>query len=81
MNNALDRLEKSPDFQRVILEGYFKDLAVNQVSLLANDQTIREGKRGLVIESLTSISHLQDHLITIKSLGTVTPDDEDDEEL
>jgi hypothetical protein len=80
MNNSLSRLEKCPDFQRVVLEGYFRDLAINQVSLLANDQTIREGKRGIIIESLTAVSHLQDHFITIKSLGTVTPDDYEDED-
>lgn len=78
MNHSLTELEKNPHFQKVVLSGYFKDLAVNQVSLLANDQIIREGKRGVIIESLTAISYLQDHFMTIKNLGTVIPDEEED---
>lgn len=80
MQESLTRLEKHPDFQRVILSGYFRDKAVNGVSMLANDQTIAQGKRPAVIEGLIAISHLEDHFITIKTLGTLAPADADDGE-
>lgn len=77
MNNALSELEKNPHFKKVVLEGYFTNMAVNQVSLLAADHTIREGKRTDIMESLIAISRLQDYFLTIKSLGTVMPEDPD----
>ena len=66
-------------FQKLVLGGYFRDKAINGVSLLANDQTINEGKRPAVIESLIAISHLQDFFITVKNLGTVPPEEDEDE--
>jgi len=80
LNKDLSELEKDPRFQRLITIGYFNDFAINQVSLLAQDSTIREGKRGLIQEQLIAVSHLQDHFITIKNLGTVPDISEDDDE-
>jgi len=77
-NTALERLEKNPDFQAVILTGYFKDKAINGVSLLANDQIVKEGHRPAIMESLVAISQLEDHFHTIKNLGTVVPEDEEE---
>lgn len=79
LNDSLTALEQNPDFQKVILGSYFKDLAVNQVSLLANDYTIANGKRSDIMESLIAISRLQNHFLTIKSLGTVMPEGNDDD--
>jgi len=78
MNDALTRLENNKDFQKVVLSGYFRDKAINGVSLLANDQTINEGKRPAVIEGLIAISHLEDFFITIKNIGTLSPNDDDE---
>lgn len=78
---ALGRLHENPDFQKVILEGYFKDRAVNGVSMLAHTSVIREGKRGEVYESLVAISHLQDFFITIANLGSSPEEDDDDNEI
>ena len=80
MNDSLSRLENNKDFQKVILGGYFRDKAINGVSLLANDQTIKEGNRPAVIESLIAISHLEDFFITIKNIGTVAPEFSEDED-
>ena len=80
MNESLKVLEDNKDFQRVIMGGYFRDKAINGVSLLANDQTIAEGKRPAVIEGLIAISHLEDFFITIKNLGMVLPEDDEDQE-
>jgi hypothetical protein len=75
---SLKRLKENKDFQRVILDGYFKDKAVNGVSLLAQDGIIAGGHRSAVIEDLIAISSLEDFFVTIENLGTV-PSEEDDE--
>lgn len=81
---ALVRLEdgnpQPDDFKKVILEGYFKDKAVNGVSLLAVDQIKQQGVRGDIMEQLVAISALQDYFMTIKNLGFAPEDDEDLEE-
>lgn len=76
LNHALKQLHENPHFQKVILEGYFTDKAVNGVSMLANYAVMRDGKRGEILESLVAVSHLQDYFITIANLGA-DPDEED----
>ena len=79
MKQALERLENNPDFQKVILDGYFKDKAINGVSMLASGYIKKNGLRPDVMESLIAISQLQDFFITVKQLGT-EPEDEDENE-
>ena len=76
----LERLHNNPDFQSVILNGYFKDLAINSVSLLAADYTIRENKRSEIMETLIAISRLEDHFHTIMHLGAPSIEDSDEDE-
>lgn len=76
---SLERLKENKDFQRVILEGYFKDKAVNGVSLLAQDAIVAGGHRTAVMEDLIAISSLEDFFVTIENLGSMPPEDEDDE--
>ena len=78
MWEALERLQNNPDFKKVILDGYFKDKAINGVSLLAVDGIKRQGLRGEIMEELVAISALQDFFITIENLGRGR--DEEDEE-
>lgn len=78
MAESLERLEKNDDFKRVVLDGYFKDLAINQTSMLATDYVRKTGSRGEIFETLVGISALQDFFMTIRSIGTMAP--EDDEE-
>ena len=78
MAESLERLHLNSDFQKVILKGYFTDKAVNSVSLLAIDRIVASGHRSAIMYDLIGISSLQDHLITISNLGTVS--DEDDAE-
>jgi hypothetical protein len=78
LNNSLTRLKDNQDFKRLILEGYFKDFAVNQTSMLATDYVRKTGTRPEVMERLVAISNLQDWFITIEQLGTI-PQDEDEE--
>lgn len=76
---ALERLEKNPDFKMVVLEGYFKDKAINGVSLLATDYIKQNGFRSDVMEQLIAISQLEDYFATIKSLGTAPVEDDSEE--
>jgi hypothetical protein len=78
MAEALTRLEKNKDFQDIILQGYFKDKAINGVSMLANDGVKERGERGNIMEDLVAISNLQYHFLMIKNLGAVYQDDEDE---
>ncbi len=78
MCQSLERLESNEDFKRVILDGYFKDKAINGVSLLATDHVRRGGFRPEIMEQLVAISHLEDYFMTIKSLGASPEVDEDD---
>jgi len=77
---SLERLKANKDFQRVILNGFFKDKAINGVSLLAQDGIIDAGKRPAVIESLIAISHLEDFFITVENFGNVNIDEDNDED-
>ena len=78
MYEALSRLHDNPDFQKVILEGYFKDEPIRITSLLATDYVRREGVRPVLMEKLVAISTLEDYFQTIIQLGNI-PDDEEDE--
>lgn len=75
---ALMRLEENKDFQKVILETYFKDKAVNLVSMLANPHVVSTNKRGEIMEEMVAISRLQDFFIYVKNLGAPAPDEEED---
>ena len=80
MKQALERLENNPDFQKVILDGYFKDKAINGVSMLASGYIKKNGLRPEVMEGLVAISQLQDFFITVKQLGTEPEDDDENED-
>ncbi|MGD8305077.1 MAG: hypothetical protein PVF17_00350 [Ignavibacteria bacterium] len=80
---SLERLKNGnpqpDDFKKVILDGYFKDRAVNGVSLLAMDRIKQMGARPDIMESLVSISALQDYFITIENMGSMPIEDDDEE--
>lgn len=80
LNKDLTELENDPRFQRLMLEGYFKNFVIDQTGLLASDSIILEGKRGLVIEQLTAVSHMQQHFMMIKNLGSVPSEYEQEQE-
>ena len=75
---ALSRLKENKDFKHVILEGYFKDKAINGVSLLAQDSIVKGGHRTAVMEDLIAISSLEDFFITIENLGSAPPFDDEE---
>jgi len=79
MAEALQRLEKNKDFQHVVLDGYFKDRAINGVSLLAEPGVKQRGERGDIMEDMVAISNLQYYFKMVKNLGAVMQDDMDEE--
>lgn len=76
MRESLDRLKENKDFKKVILDGYFKDKAINGVSLLATDYVRNAGKRPEIMEALVAISQLEDYFSTIDAMGTIPTEDE-----
>lgn len=79
---ALQRLKENKDFQKVILDGYLKDSAVDKVSLLATDYVRNNGLRATMFEELVAISAFEGYLHMIDNLGASTVADmqeEDDE--
>lgn len=77
---ALQRLEKNPDFINVISEGYIHDRAINGVSMLANEGVKRQGQRPDVMEMLVAVSTLQDYFRMIKNLGAIAKDELEESE-
>lgn len=75
MWNDLRSLKEDERFKRVILDGYFKDKAINGVSLLARDDVVSNGHRSAVMEDLIAISSLEDFFISIENLGSITAED------
>ena len=69
MLEALERLEKNKDFQKVIIDGYLKDEVLRANSLLANPTIKTQGKRADIMEILVAISTFGEYLATIKALG------------
>lgn len=76
---ALQRLEKNPDFINVISEGYIRDRSLQGVSMLANDGVKRQGQRPDVMEMLVAVSTLQDYFKMLKNLGAIAKSDMDEE--
>lgn len=80
MWESLERLKRNKDFKRLILDGYFKDKAINGVSLLAQDYIIEKGLRTRVMEDLIAVSKLEDFFITVENLGTIPAESDDEDE-
>jgi hypothetical protein len=74
----LESLKTDARFKRLILEGYFKDKAVNGVSLLAQHAIVSGGHRSSVMEDLIAISKLEDFFITIENLGALPSEEDED---
>ena len=69
LKQALDRLRANPDFKAVILEGYFKDRAVNGVSMLCSPGA--EGaKRKEILDDMMAISSLVWYFKMLDHMGS-----------
>ena len=70
MLESLERLEKNPDFKKVMLDGYIREKALDSVSLLAKPAIKKRNERGDVMEDLVAISNLQYYLRMIHTMGS-----------
>lgn len=80
LHQSLERLHDNPDFQKVVLDAYFKDRAVNGTSMLASEYVVQNGKRSEIMEDLVAISRLQHFFMMIENLGSIPDEEEDDQE-
>lgn len=82
MGEALKRLRKNPDFQKVIEEGYLKEKALSSVSLLSVPSIKQRNERGDIMEDLVAISNLQYFLQMVEQFFEAAQDPvlSDDEE-
>lgn len=74
LNGALERLKSNPDFQTVILEGYFKDRAINGVSMLCAPNS-DGAKRKDLLDEFYAISNLTWYFKMIEHMGAVTDEE------
>lgn len=77
LNRDLEVLQRTPEFKRVILEAYFKDRAINGVSMLSNPAVKARNERSELMEEMVAISNLQHFLMMIANLGTIPLDEEE----
>ena len=75
---AMERLEKNPDFKMIIEEGYMKENVLDSVSLLAEPSVKKQGLRGEVMEDLVSASNLAYYFKMIRNLGGAARQDFED---
>lgn len=67
--SSVDKLMKNRDFNRVILEGYFKEEPVRLTGLLADPEFQSPEAQKEIIDSLRSISLLRQYLNTRAFIG------------
>ena len=74
LNNSLERLKANPDFQAVITEGYFKDRAINGVSMLCAPNSDGNTKKDL-LDEFYAISKLKWYFKMIEHMGSVNDEE------
>lgn len=58
MGEDLAWLKSTPQFQRVIMDGYLRDKALDSVSMLSDPGIIQRNQRPMVMEDLIASSNL-----------------------
>lgn len=71
MKQSLDRLRENADFKKVILEGYFKDRAVNGVSMLSAPSSDSVKKKEL-LDEMMAISNLVWYFKMLDHMGSIS---------
>ena len=69
LDKSIDRLFENKDFQKVILDGYFKEKALGAVSCLSEPGFIERNQRGSLMEELVAISNLQYYFKMIRNFA------------
>lgn len=71
---ALVELKEDKRFQVLVLDGYLKEKAVEMTSLLAVPGM--QAQRSQLFEALAAISHFENYLMMVESLGAPVEDEE-----
>lgn len=66
---ALTRLSKNPDFKRIVLEGFFKERAVQLVELKAAPAMSSPERQAQILKDLDSIGGLQQYFNSINAMA------------
>lgn len=66
---GLDQLAKNRHFNKLILEGYFKDEAARLTGLLGDSEFSSEEDQRELFSQLKAIAHLQQHFRAIAEVG------------
>ncbi|CAA0365897.1 conserved hypothetical protein [Alteromonas alvinellae] len=66
---GLEQLAKNRHFNKLILEGYFKDEAARLTGLLGEPEFASEEHQRELFSQLKAISHLQQHFRAITEVG------------
>lgn len=61
MNDAVDRLWENKDFRTVVLDGYFRDYAVEMVTAKSNPGCQTEQIQAAIIRSIDGIGNLKQY--------------------
>lgn len=69
VKDALGRLSANPDFNKIVLEGYFKDEAVRLVQLRADPNFASEEDQAAVLRSIDAIGQFRLYCNTINQMG------------
>lgn len=64
---ALERLRKNPDFNNIVMEGFFKDEAVRLVNLKAHPAMQKEENQKAINKDIDAIGSLYYYFMTIES--------------
>lgn len=68
LGKAIERLNKNPDFQKVILDGYFRDEA-SRLTMLTADITLAPEQRDGVWGGIRGIGELRAYLMKTKIIA------------
>jgi hypothetical protein len=66
LNNALERLKKNKDFQKIVIEGYFHKEAVRLVSIKCERMNQSPNIQAEIIRDIDSIGCFQQYLAGIE---------------
>jgi len=82
MGQDLAWLKNTPQFKRVITDGYLKDKALDSISMLADPGIIRRGERAHVMEDLVAGSNLNYFFMMVEAnyAGAMNTEMEPEEE-
>lgn len=67
---SLERLEQNKDFQKLILDGYFVNEAVENVAALSAPAVDTAASQAKIFEQLRAVSQLQQYFIKVRAFGS-----------